>query len=112
MTERIVSCPRILESLDILLLQTEYIVLVLTGLNIMEALVNDRNEDIHENEESGHHERKPEDKGEGSFRLLALMHDAVPGFTGASAPQRCDRKVERTEVSILVDVLTERCLSK
>lgn len=59
-THRVVFGPGVLESLDVLLLEGENVVLVIGGLVVVEALANDGNEHIHEDEEGHQLVKHPE----------------------------------------------------
>ena len=90
----VVFCPCALEGLDVLFLETEDVVLIFRGLNIIEIFIDDGNENIHENEESQELEEDPVYVGHNSFSVDTFMHDAVPRFSSASSPKSRNSGIE------------------
>ena len=78
LTHGIVLGPSVLESLDVLLFECKNIILVLSGLIIVETLTDNSNEHIHEDQECNKLEQQPEENGNDSGLLIALVHNAVP----------------------------------
>ena len=81
LTHWIVLGPSVLEGLDVLLLESQDVILVLCSLVVIETFTNDGNEHVHENEESNQLEEKPVDNGNGALVLQASVHDSVPRLT-------------------------------
>jgi hypothetical protein len=62
-------------------------------LHIFELLIDNRNEDINENEARNHHEENPE-KVADNPGLVTVMHESVPRLASRRSKQRDHRRVE------------------
>ena len=87
-THWIVFCPGILERLDVFLLQRQDVIFIFSCLVVVEALANNCDKDVHENEECYQLEHDPEDNCDDSLVIVAVVHDAVPRVSGACLPKR------------------------
>lgn len=72
------------------------------SLNGHKTVIDDRNEDIHEDEEHDYLEGDPEDKSIYTCFLVALVHDSIPGLSSCCPEQSHESHIERFEVRILV----------
>ena len=63
-----------LEVLYVFLLERQDIVLVLRGLDIIKVLINDSNENVHEDEECDELETDPKEYSKPAHLFLTIMH--------------------------------------
>ena len=66
----------------------------------MEVLIDNSNENIHENEEGDQLEQNPVNCGNQACLFLTLLHDSIPRFTCACSPKSRQRDVETFKVGV------------
>ena len=101
LTRLVKLAPGIKERWNVTLLQRKDLECALNLVYILELLVDDRNEDIQEDEESEQLEEHPVEVRYGSFGICAVMHNLVPTLARRWADKNTDTVVEGVEVHML-----------
>lgn len=89
-----------------------HLIVIFRGLDVVEVLINDRYEDVEEDELGNEDEDYPVENGNYPSLFVAFVQNAVPGLSRRCSDQCQHRHVESPEVGILVYRIAKRHLSE